>query len=138
MTHRRRFLTPIALVTAALALTGCTSGVSYTDIASAQTLALPDAVTEDARANFDVDSMRWVGEHEGTNVWLGRGSKAGEICIFTYPSDGAWAGVCGREGGEMGVSGPDQRLFTVVPDGGASPEGFVAVSRNVYVGPLQS
>lgn len=102
------------------------------------TRALPAAVTEDARANFDLDSMRWVGEHEGTDVWLGRGSKAGEICVLTYPSDGAWAGVCGGERGEIGVSGPDQRLFTVVPDGGASPEGFVAVSRNVYVGPLQS
>lgn len=78
--------------------------------------------------------MRWVGEHEGTDVWLGRGSSAGEICLFAYPGDEAWVSVCGGEGGEIRASGPDQRLYAVVPDGAASPERFVAVSRNVYVG----
>ncbi|GAA2585975.1 hypothetical protein [Microbacterium binotii] len=138
MTPRRRLLTPISLLAAALALAGCTSVGSYTDLESTETRALPDAVTEDARANLDLDSMRWVGQYEGTDVWLARGSKAGEICIFTYPGDGAWASVCGGEGGELGVSGPDQRVYMVVPDGGDSPEGSIAVSHNVYVRPLQS
>lgn len=132
MTPRRRLAAPLAFAAAMLALTGCTSSGGYTDLESTETRALPDTVPEDTLANFDLDSMRWVAEHEGTEVWLARGSRPAEVCILFSPDDDAWATGCAGAGGQMTVSGPGPQRFVVVPDGQPGPEGFTAISHNVY------
>lgn len=133
MTPRGRFVAALALAAAALALAGCTSAAGYSDLDSTETRGLPDAVPEDTLANFDLHSMRWVAEHEGTEVWLARGSRPAEVCILFSSDDDHWATGCAGAGGQMTVSGRGPQRFAVVPDGQPGPEGFAAISRNVYV-----
>ena len=133
MTPRRRLVPPLAIAAVALALAGCANAGGYTDLESTETRVLPDAVTEDALANFDLDSMRWVGEHEGTDVWLGWGSSAGEVCILFSADVDAWVTGCAGAGGQMTLSGRGPQRFVVVPVGQPAPEGFAAISNNVYV-----
>lgn len=132
MTPRGRFVAALALAAAALALAGCTSTARYTDLESTETRALPATVPEDTLADFDLDSMRWVAEHEGTEVWLARGSRPAEVCILFSVGDDAWATGCAEAGGQMTVSGRGPQRFVVIPDGQPAPEGFVAISHNVY------
>ncbi|QCQ16449.1 hypothetical protein [Microbacterium sp. RG1] len=133
MTPRRRLVPPLAVAAAALALAGCTNTAGYTDLESTETRALPAMVTKDALAHFDLDSMRWVGEHEGTDVWLGWGRRAGEVCILFSADVDAWVTGCAGAGGQMTLSGRGPQRFVVVPDGQPAPEGFAAISHNVYV-----
>jgi hypothetical protein len=132
MTPRRRFAPALAFAAAALALAGCTSTARYTDLESTETRALPATVPEDTLADFDLDSMRWVAEHEGTEVWLALGSRPAEVCILFSVGDDAWATGCAEAGGQMTVSGRGPQRFVVIPDGQPAPEGFVAISHNVY------
>ncbi|GAB3298105.1 hypothetical protein [Pseudoclavibacter terrae] len=136
-------LLPLALASCATspAETQESASESGTVAASAPTFAdleagganekdLPSELPDNALDGADLDSARWVGEHEGTDVWLAAPVEGSlyDACILAFPDAQNWTSGCGG-----GVSGPDQRWYAIVPDGEAPPENSVALSENVYV-----
>lgn len=91
---------------------------------------LPAELPDYALDGVDLDSVRWVGEHEGTDVWLAAPVEGSDYdaCILAFPDAQDWTSGCGG-----GVSGPDQRWYAIVADGQEPPEGSIALSKNVYV-----
>lgn len=77
----------------------------------------------------DVESSRFVGEHEGTSLWLAEGREASAVCLVADPGDADWVVGCG--GLPIGVDGLAGH-FEVVPDGAPAPEGVTQISENVY------
>ncbi|NYF11994.1 hypothetical protein HDC34_000288 [Pseudoclavibacter sp. JAI123] len=92
--------------------------------------ALPVELPDYALEGADLESVRWVGEHEGTDVWLAAPVEGSDYdaCILTFPDAQNWTSGCGG-----GVSGPDQRWYAIVADGQEPPEGSIPLSENVYV-----
>ncbi|WP_062465538.1 hypothetical protein [Demequina maris] len=116
---------------AALLLAGCTgSGEdSYADLdrEAADGDALPAAVLAEA-TYLDASSSRYVGEDDGVALWLARGADPDvHLCLVAVPEDEDWVVGCGYE-----VFGQSVGTFAVRPDGAEPPEGFTAVSENVY------
>lgn len=77
-------------------------------------------------------SYRWVGEHDGSDLWLGLGTPEERVCLVAYVDDDEWVHSCGvtGDGTPMTVSG--YGTFYVVRDGHDAPDGASAVSANVY------
>ncbi|MBF4459230.1 hypothetical protein [Pseudoclavibacter sp. VKM Ac-2867] len=149
-----KHVTKLSAVAAAIllpaALAGCTSGPAddaqaapdtgtsntaaptFADLTAspANTKDLPADLPDSALDGADIESIRWVGEHEGTDVWLAAPVDGSEFdaCILAFPDAQNWTSGCGG-----GVSGPDQRWYAIVPDGEAPPEDSTALSENVYV-----
>ncbi|QLD11234.1 hypothetical protein [Microbacterium oleivorans] len=91
---------------------------------------LPDYATEQIR----LGSQRFVGEHEGTSLWLARGAGEEapglEVCLLAYPDETNWAFGCG--GADQLELRSVAGSFTVVPDGQTPPAGLTAITPNVY------
>ncbi len=101
--------------------------------------ALPAALPEYATEQIRLGSQRFVGEHEGTSLWLARGAGEEapglEVCLLAYPDDKNWALGCGGVG-ELTLGGA-AGSFTVVPDGQTPAGGLTAISPNVYAPPAR-
>lgn len=79
--------------------------------------------------NVDVSTSRFVGEYDGTSLWLARGLEDSSICIVAAAADDAWFAGCGGATTKIGgIAG----TFEVIPDGARGPEGATRVSENVY------
>jgi hypothetical protein len=136
---KRPALTRLILAVTATAAVGMTSGClsqaasdpEYTDLSTESStqkdtpVTLPDYALE----SFDLETIRWVGEHEGTDLWLASGLDEFSICLLAYPNETEWVGGCG--GGDMTLSGSGRTYF-VVADAATAPSNAVAISENVY------
>ncbi|PPF60802.1 hypothetical protein C5C13_02575 [Clavibacter michiganensis] len=131
--YRMTAVTVVAL-SLALAAAGCsspTSGLGDLDRDPTTTdHPLPPDITDEALADVDRDSLRWVGAHEGADLWLGVGEPGYDACLVIYPDGTDWLVTCG--GALMESSTSAGLKFAVVPDGGTVPAGFGAVSHNVF------
>ncbi len=79
-----RSLALLATAAAALVLTACTAGVPYADLAGDPTEqdALPAGLPDHAYRDVDVDSSRYVGDDNGTQLWLVRGTERDSVCLL--------------------------------------------------------
>jgi hypothetical protein len=133
MSPRRMTAATALTLSLALAAAGCSSptpGLADLDREPTTDHPLPAAVSEDGLADVDRDSIRWVGEHEGTDLWLAAGEDARDVCLVIYPDAADWLVACG--GGLVQSTTSAGLEFAVVPDGGTAPAGLEAVSRNVF------
>lgn len=79
--------------------------------------------------DLDVSSSRFVGEHDGTSLWLAQDLDNSTVCLVADAGDDEWIVGCG--GGSTNIGGI-AGLFEVVPDSVPAPEGAMQVSENVY------
>lgn len=130
----RRFALPtLVAAAAAVMLTGCAASTGLTDLDREATEAdalpeLPEYAYDDVE--IDPDSTRYVGEHEGTQLWLTR-TAANGACLLSYPDSEGWLVGCTDGGLPLTTSGPGGS-FTVIADDATPPEGAVAISENVF------
>ncbi|MGO1840263.1 MAG: hypothetical protein ACTH0E_12195 [Candidatus Microbacterium stercoravium] len=122
-----------ALIAAALVLLTACSGhqSAFVDLDGEREAADELPQREDyAYENVDVDSSRFVGDHEGTSLWLAQDIRGSGVCLIADASGSDWGVACGGATGlELdGVVG----TFHVVPDAAAPPEGATQISENVY------
>ena len=126
-------LLPLTLI---LVTSGCTSASpQLTDLDQAPTVdhPLPAELPSYATEELDRESIRWVGEHEGADLWLASHQDDETWCVIAYPDADDWVVGCG--GGVTRASGPNGITYSIVPDGMSAPDGFIAVSENVFVAP---
>lgn len=140
MKHLTRLSAVAAAILLPAALAGCAStpegsgprDVTFADLdaTAVNEKELPAELPDYALEGADLESVRWVGEHEGTNIWLAAPVEGSDYdaCILAFPDAQNWTSGCGG-----GVSGPDERWYAIVPDGQEPPEGSTALSANVYV-----
>lgn len=73
---------------------------------------------------------RYVGEHEGTSLWIAEGVEASSVCLVALRGDSEGFISCG---GTSGVATQGQAgSFTVIPDSGFTPDNAMKISENVY------
>lgn len=89
---------------------------------------LPE-LADNAYDELDVSTSRYIGEHEGTSLWLAQGLENSTVCLVADAGEKEWLVGCG--GGAVKVSG-QAGTYQVVGDGAAAPEGAVKISENVY------
>lgn len=126
-------LLPITLI---LVTSGCTSsGTGLADLDQAPTVdhPLPAELPSYATEDLDRESIRWVGEHDGADLWVASHQDDDTSCVIAYPDADDWIVGCG--GGVTRAAGPDGITYSIVPDGMSAPDGFTAVSENVFVAP---
>ncbi|WP_156784783.1 hypothetical protein [Microbacterium sp. BH-3-3-3] len=117
---------------ATIALTGCSAGAaSYAilDRAPQPSDDTPASLPDYASENMDLSTARYVGEHDGTKLWLGEGKDTSTVCLLAYPDDESWLIGCGSEGE---VDGTEVGRFRFQPDGDPAPEGGTEISANVF------
>jgi len=118
---------------AVLTLTSCAasgSGYAVLDSDAQPADEVPEALPASAWDTADSSSARFVGEHDGTSLWLTRGGDETDVCLLAYADEDTWVLGCGG-GSPFGVAGVSGS-FTVIPDGVPSPEGMTQISENVY------
>lgn len=131
---RARLRGGIAVAFSAFLLTGCiASGVPYAVLEEDAQPAdeLPAELPGYAGDGADLETARFVGEHDGSSLWLMRGKDNSGICLLAYRDESVWTLGCSSAGGQMGIGGLAGN-FTVLPDGAPAPEGATQVSENVY------
>lgn len=119
-------------ITVLVGTSACSSQAEkYTDLTeeSASEKPLPEAVRT---GSIDLESTRWVGEHEGTELWLGLAADEAGMCLAIYPDPERWVTGC-SSGDEVNVSNGDGWDYRVRPDNIELPDGAVPVSHNVFV-----
>lgn len=124
----------VSLLSLAVLLAGCSSsGATYSalDRESEPADELP-AVVAEGNDDIAVDTARYVGEYDGTGLWIARAESPDTVCLILYPNDRDWVAGCGAEGGPIGVGGPSGD-FIVTPDGAPAPDDSDRVTDNVYV-----
>ncbi|GAA1135464.1 hypothetical protein [Nesterenkonia lutea] len=122
-------------VTALLGMSGCTGQAeSYSDLTQAADgeKSVPDAIPDSARGNFDAESIRWIGEHEGSELWLGTAADSRGVCLLLYPDPERWVVGC-TDGAVLSLNRGGAWDYHVRPDDHAPPSEAVQVSSNVYV-----
>lgn len=123
--HRPMAAAAIGLGVLALAA-GCSDGSSFADLEREPSAddALP--MPESRMDGMDLDSVRYVGDHEAIKVWVARPADfRQDICLALMPGDGAWSVACG--GVWLKSNG-----FVVQADGALADDGWVRVSDNVW------
>ncbi len=118
----------------AFLLTGCiASGFPYAVFEEEAQPAdeLPSELPAYAGDGADLETARFVGEHDDSSLWLMRGAEKTDICILAWQDEAAWVLGCGLASGPVGIGGMAGE-FTVLPDGMPAPEGTTQVSENVY------
>lgn len=126
-----RALSAGVVVVAALTLPGCLATPVYSDLDGPATAedALPAAVEVDPDGPLEVDSVRYVGEHDGTSFYLGV-ARTGGHCVTVYrPAGQDWVTGCGVD---VTVSGAGVRA-AVAPDGARVPENWIRIGNNILV-----
>lgn len=127
-----RSLALLATAAAALVLTACMMGFpSYADLAGDPTQqdALPDGLPDHAYGDIDVDSSRYVGDDDGTQLWLARGTERDSVCLVSITDIDAddWQVACGGAAGPLTAGS-----YVVHSDGYPTPDDAVPISENVY------
>lgn len=127
-----RALALLATAAATLVLTACTAGSPpYADLAGDPTEqdALPNGLPAHAYGDIDVDSIRYVGDDEGTQLWLARGAERDSMCLVSITDIDAddWVVACGGVAGPLTIGS-----YVVHSDGYPTPDDAVAISENVY------
>jgi hypothetical protein len=132
---RRLIGTFAALLASAALLTGCAiGGSSYSvlDRAPEASDALP-TVLDSEDLGIDRDTARYVGERDGTRLWLARGEEDLGVCLVVFPEFGDWVAGCG--GGDLALGANGQReAYLVRPDIAPAPRNAERISENVYYG----
>jgi outer membrane murein-binding lipoprotein Lpp len=127
-----RKLTAGLVLTAALLLTGCSSGIADFDREqrASDKLDLPSRYDE---SKFDYDSTRWLAERDGFDFYAAK--SADGTCLIMVKGgdvDGAVAG-CGSE--ELRLSGggfPTMHLYIDTPPLVAT-KSMIELTPNLYV-----
>ncbi len=131
--HVRATLASVAVLSV-VALSGCT-GVGPTYAVLDREAGARDEVPADlpgyAWDDVDQATARFVGEDEGTSLWLARARDDTSACLLAYGDEESWVLGCGGDGAPFSLGGVTG-TFTVVPDGAPAPEGMTRVSENVY------
>lgn len=131
--HFRAAAAAVAALSA-VTLSGCAGGGTAYAVLDREPEAR-DEVPADlpAYAWDDVDqaTARFVGEDEGTSLWLARARDDASACLLAYADQESWVLGCGGDGASFSIGGI-AGTFTVVPDGAPAPEGMARVSENVY------
>jgi len=136
MTTSMRLTMSLLPITLILITSGCTSastGLADLDQAPAVDHPLPAELPSYATEDLDQESIRWVGEHDDADLWVASHRDEDTSCVIAYPDADNWIVGCG--GGVTRASGPDGITYSIVPDGMSAPDGFIAVSENVFVAP---
>lgn len=127
------------LAGAALLLLGATAGCSgsastYADLDNLPSIDMPIPADLENQTldGFDTESIRWVGEYEGSQLWLAAGTDEFEVCLLQYADAREWSGSCSGGDGISSARIGDGPQFQVVPDGQEPREGSDRVSNNVY------
>jgi hypothetical protein len=124
----------LAVGTAALAamtLSACSAGERFTDLrqASSSEDALPDALPDYATDGFDTDTVRFAGEHQNAQYFIGEGARD-QICALVYRDADIWVSSCGAAPLKFTGAGAQIR---VTVDGAELESEWVAVSANISV-----
>ena len=127
------------MLAGAALLLGATAGCSentatYADLDNDASVdkPLPASLEEHSLDGFDTESIRWVGEYGGSQLWLAAGTDEFEVCLLQYADAQEWSGSCSGGNGISSArigSGPQ---FPVVPDGQEPRDGSDKVASNVY------
>lgn len=135
MTGRRRAGLVAAVLLTGLALSGCSTpgnGYPILDREAQAVDKVPDTLPSYAGDNADLSTSRFVGEHDGTSLWLMKGTDATTVCLLAYPDAEGWVIGCGDMASQTGVGGPEMQ-FLYQPDFAPAPEDSIEISENVYV-----
>lgn len=117
----------------ALALTGCAASspdYAVLDREAQQADEVPGTLPDTVWDEVAPETSRFVGEHDGTSLWLTRSNDETAVCLLAYADEDAWMAGC-SDGPLLEVSGA-AGIFAVVPDGAPGPDGMGQVSDNVY------
>lgn len=131
---KARGLLVITLVTSGiLVFSGCSASVKddFTDLRKPHTSQdkLP-ALDEDPIETINFSTARYVGEHEGTSLWIAEGIEASSVCLVALFGDSEGSIACGGTSG-VASQGP-AGSFAVIPDGVPVPDNAMKISENVY------
>lgn len=131
MSHPRYAAAAALALASIVLLSGCTAPQdAFTDLRGDRESRdeLPQ-LAEYAYDDVEVSTSRFVGEHDGTSLWLALGLEDSGICIVADAGEDSWVVGCGGEtikiGGMAGT-------YEVLPDAATAPEGATKVSENVY------
>ncbi|MEJ6555379.1 hypothetical protein PQI51_10150 [Microbacterium esteraromaticum] len=91
---------------------------------------LPVLAEEYAYEGVDPSTSRYVGDHDGTSLWIVEGLAESPICLVAVAGESEWFVSCGGATGVglKGIAGD----FLALPDGALPPEKATKVSENVY------
>jgi hypothetical protein len=126
-----------------LGLAGCTPAQSgYDDRASLYSafqrepdaLDTPPEGIEDSGLIRTPSDVRYIGEHNDTDLWLIASGEEGtaEFCLSVDSHSVGLSTACGGTG-SMWIQGGDGPIYHLVPNGSAAPEGATQIFDNVYV-----
>ena len=130
--HHRSRLAVLALGLAAITtLTGCS--ISSTNLAVLETDPVAEdelpPLEDDSYRAVDVDSSRYVGEHEGVSLWVAKGTDSPACIVAITDPEDDWVVGCGGLPTRISGSG---HTFEIRADDSPAPEGMTRVSDNVY------
>lgn len=117
-----------------LLLAGCgitPSTYSILDSKAESEDALPDALPSYAGDSADLATSRFVGEYDGTSLWLLRGEESSTVCLLAFPNVDEWVMGCGGDTDAGAMEGPTGK-YVYQPDGLPAPQDATRVSANVY------
>ena len=118
----------LAASAAVVALAGCSSGPQYSDLAG-EPISDRSIYDELGAISLEGSDPRWVGEYEGTDLWVFDGRDE-RTCVLINPEVGSWVVSCGETFAVSGVGGHE---FVLLPDGETYDRPVTAISKNVYV-----
>ena len=132
MAHRRTITASALALTAAAVLVGCSFSASPVAVLDRDRAAGDELhVLEDhAYESVDEPTSRYIGDHEGTDLWLARGTDSGSVCLIVVTAEEDWITGCGGLPTRLGGVGG---TFEVRADGALPPEGMTRISENIFV-----
>ncbi|MBP1325450.1 hypothetical protein JOF28_000682 [Leucobacter exalbidus] len=130
---RLRYVAASALTLASVVLlTGCAGQQApLADLAGERTSQdeLPQ-LSDYAYDLVNTASSKYVGEYEGTSLWLALGIDPDtQVCLIVAPGNDRWTVSCG---GIRMITSNGEHTFEVVPDGASPAESATRVSENVH------
>lgn len=115
----------------ALMLTACSSAADgYSDLNGKRVAedALP-AMSDHILADLDPESSRFLGEFDGTKLWLAAATApTAAVCLAIMPESGDWIAGCGAD---FALGSPDGK-FRIRADGAPSDDHLTPLSENVF------
>ncbi|MDH5132094.1 MULTISPECIES: hypothetical protein [unclassified Microbacterium] len=132
--HVRPSAAALAVILSAVALSGCTAAGGAYSVLDREAEArdeVPADLPGYAWDDVDQATARFVGEGDGTSLWLARARDDAAACLLAYVDADTWVIGCGGNGAPFSIGGVTG-TFTVVPDDAPAPDGMTRVSDNVY------
>lgn len=125
----------MAGILSGLIFSSCTvpgNGYSILDREAQASDKVPETLPDYAGDDADLSSSRFVGEHDGTSLWLMKGNDAEAVCLLAYPDAEGWVIGCSGIASQSRLGGAGAG-FLFQPDFAPEPEGSIKISANVYV-----